>query len=238
MGRELISILTAPEATDTLCACVDVCEEGLPSPAYNSLAAVNERPDVIIDFSHHSAAFALTAYATRHACPLVVATTGHTEEERAEIFAAAEKIPVFYSANMSVGIALLGSLVRQAVRAFPDADVEIVETHHNRKLDVPSGTALMLAHCAQEARPTATLCVGRHENGRRTKDEIGMHSLRIGNVVGKHEIHISTGSETIVLTHEAHSRSLFADGALVAARYLMGKKAGLYTLADMFKEGA
>ena len=238
MGRQLIDLLTRPQAEDTLCASVDVALDGLPAPAYDSLAAVLEKPDVVIDFSHHSAAGALTAYATRHACPLVVATTGQTEEEHRLILDAAKKIPVFYSANMSVGIALLASLVRQAVRAFPDADVEIVETHHNRKLDVPSGTALMLAKAAKDARPNATFCVGRHENGKRPKDEIGIHSIRLGNVVGEHEIHISTGNETLVLRHEAHSRALFAEGALVAAHYLQNKTPGLYTLADMFGEDA
>ncbi len=236
MGRVLVSLLSKPQCEDVLCACVDMNTEGLPTPAYDSLAKVMEKPDVVIDFSHHSATPALVAYATRHACPLVIATTGQTDEEHAAVLDAATHIPVFYSANMSVGVALMSALVRQTVRAFPHADIEIIEKHHNRKLDVPSGTALMLARSAQDARPGSVLHIGRHENGKRKKEEIGIHSLRMGNVVGIHEIIVSTENETVTLRHEAHSRSLFAEGALVAARYLVGKPAGLYTLADMFKE--
>ncbi len=236
MGRVLVSLLSRPQSEDALCACVDVHPDGLPMPAYDSIAKVMERPDVIIDFSHHSATPALVAYATLHACPLVIATTGQTEEEHQAVLEAAKSIPVFYSANMSVGVALMSALVRQTVKAFPHADIEIVEKHHHRKLDVPSGTALMLARSVQEARPGSVFNIGRHENGKRTKEEIGIHSLRMGNVVGVHEIIVSTENETVTLRHEAHNRSLFAEGALVAARYLVGKPAGLYTLADMFRE--
>ena len=136
---------------------------------------------------------------------------------------------------MSLGVAVLADLARRAAAAFPAADIEIVEIHHNRKLDVPSGTALMLANAIREVRESATLLVGRHENGKRTAQEIGVHSIRLGDEVGTHEILISTGSETLTLKHQAHSRALFAEGALTAAAFLVGKPAGLYRMEDLLK---
>ena len=167
--------------------------------------------------------------------PVVIATTGHTEDELDLIREAAKCVPVFYSGNMSLGIALLTELARTAAKMFPDADVEIVESHHNQKLDVPSGTALMLARAVQDARPESTLLVGRHENGKRTKAEIGIHSLRMGNTVGIHEVIVNTGTQVITLKHEAQDRSLFAEGALSAAAFLVGKSAGMYSMDDIVK---
>ena len=127
---------------------------------------------------------------------------------------ASKSIPLFYSGNMSLGIALLTEMARMAAKMFPEADIEIVEQHHNRKIDVPSGTALMLAHAVQEARPDTVLNVGRHENGKRSPKEIGIHSLRMGNTVGVHEVIVNTGTQVLTLKHEAQDRSLFAEGAL------------------------
>ena len=174
-------------------------------------------------------------YAKEKKLPVVIATTGHTEEELAQIRAASEQIPVFYSGNMSVGIALLTRLARQTAAMFPNADIEIVESHHNQKLDVPSGTALMLAKAVKDARPEAEFLVGRHENGKRTKQEIGIHSLRMGNTVGIHEVIVNTGTQIITLKHEAQDRSLFAEGALTAAEFLAKQSAGLYNMDDMVK---
>ena len=148
---------------------------------------------------------------------------------------AAMAIPVFQSGNMSVGVALLTELARRTAAMFPDADIEIVEAHHNRKLDVPSGTALMLYKAVQEARPEAIPLVGRHENGKRTKAEVGIHSLRMGNTVGYHEVIVNTGTQIITLKHEAQDRSLFAEGALAAAQFLVGKAPGLYSMQDIVK---
>ena len=237
MGREVIKLLENASSEDRLVASVDLNIDNLTPPAYTKLSDVRERADVIIDFSHHAATNALLAYATEKRIPVVIATTGQTEEEIAAIKEASKKIPVFFSANMSLGVALLAALVRLTVKTFPTADVEIVETHHNRKIDVPSGTALMLARSVQSVREDAEFVIGRHENGKKKPNEVGIHSLRLGNVVGEHEVHINTGNETITLRHEAHSRSLFADGALVAARFLAKCDAGLYTLASLFREG-
>lgn len=191
--------------------------------------------DCILDFSNHAGTQALVSYAVKRSLPVVIATTGHTQQELELIREAARQVPVFYSGNMSLGIALLTQLARQAAKMFPDADVEIVESHHNQKLDVPSGTALMLARAVQEARPESTLLVGRHENGKRTKEEIGIHSLRMGNTVGIHEVIINTGTQVITLKHEAQDRSLFAEGALSAAAFIIGKAPGLYNMDDIVK---
>ena len=191
--------------------------------------------DVVINFSNHAATAQVVDYCTKRGLPVVVATTGQTEEELALIDGAAKTVPVFLSANMSLGVALLADLAKKAAAVFPDADIEIVEAHHNQKLDVPSGTALLLARRIQEARPGAAFVIGRHENGKRTKAEIGIHSLRLGNEVGVHEIIIATGSETITLKHEAENRSLFAQGALAAAAFIAGKAPGMYDMRSIIE---
>jgi len=191
--------------------------------------------DVVIDFSNHAATAQVTAYCVRRNLPVIIATTGQTKEELALIEAAAKAVPVFLSANMSLGVALLADLAKKAAAVFPDADIEIIEKHHNQKLDVPSGTALLLARRIREARPEAEFVVGRHENGKRTKKEIGIHSLRLGNEVGVHEIIIATGSETITLKHEAENRSLFAQGALAAAAFIVGKAPGMYDMRSIIE---
>lgn len=198
-----------------------------------SLCDCTGKVDCIIDFSNHGATKELTDYAVSHKLPLVVCTTGHTLEELDMIQSASRAVPVFHSGNMSLGIALLTELAKQTAAMFPDADIEIVEAHHNQKLDVPSGTALMLAKAVQEARPGAVPLVGRHENGKRTKEEVGIHSLRMGNTVGWHEVIVNTGTQIITLKHEAQDRSLFAEGALAAAAFLIGKAPGLYTMKDI-----
>ena len=163
----------------------------------------------------------------------VIGTTGHTAEEKAMISAAAEEIPVFFSGNMSLGIAVLCRLAKQAAAAFPDADIEIVEVHHTRKVDAPSGTALMLFNAIREVRPQAVANCGRAGEGKRTKDEIGISALRLGNVVGIHEIHIHTANQSLTLKHESGSRAMLADGAVDAARFMVGKVKGLYNMESM-----
>ena len=189
--------------------------------------------DVIIDFSHHTAISDVLAYAKEIGAAAVIGTTGHTPEEKALITAAAEEIPVFFSGNMSLGIAVLCRLAKQAAAAFPDADIEIVEAHHTRKVDAPSGTALMLFNAIKEVRPEAVVNCGRSGEGKRTREEIGIHALRMGNVVGIHEIHIHTGNQSLTLKHESGSRAMLADGAVDAARFMVGKARGLYSMESM-----
>ena len=234
MGKTVLSILEP--AGHTLAA--GVSPEVVPGTPgfYQTLAAFTGPADVVLDFSNHAATGELLDYCEQRRLPIVLATTGQTPEELARIGRAAGAVPVFRSANMSLGIAVLLDLARRAARMFPDADVEIVEAHHNQKLDVLSGTALMLANAVRSVRPEAEFVVGRHENGKRKKSEIGIHSLRLGNEVGMHEILITTGNETLTLKHEAESRALFAEGALAAAAWLMGKPAGLYNMQDLLEE--
>ena len=191
--------------------------------------------DVLIDFSHHTAVADVLDYAKSVGCAAVIGTTGHTAEEKALILDAAKEIPVFFSGNMSLGIAVLCRLAKEAAAFFPDADIEIVEVHHNRKVDAPSGTALMLFNAIKEVRPEAVANCGRSGEGKRTKDEIGISALRLGNVVGIHEIHISTGTQTLTLKHEAVTRAMLADGAVDAARFMEGKPTGFYNMESMLE---
>lgn len=192
--------------------------------------------DVIIDFSHHSAVEAVLDYAKEIGCAVVIGTTGHTEAEKELIYRASESVPVFYAGNMSLGIAVLCDLAKQAASAFPKADIEIVEIHHNRKVDAPSGTAHMLFDALKEVRPDAVEHCGRAGEGKRTADEIGVSSLRMGGVVGVHEVHICTDSQCLTLRHEARDRGMFADGGIAAARYVVGKFAGLYNMKNLLEE--
>ena len=189
--------------------------------------------DVVIDFSHHTAAADVLSCAKQLGAAAVIGTTGHTAEEKALIHAAAEEIPVFFAGNVSLGIAVLCRLVKQAAAFFPDADIEIVETHHTRKVDAPSGTAHMLFNAIKEVRPQAVEHCGRSGEGKRTKDEIGIHALRLGSVVGIHEVHIHTGSQSLTLRHESGSRTMLAEGAVDAARFMVGKEKGLYNMESI-----
>ena len=205
-------------------------ENGVPK-TFAQLGVIDA--DVILDFSHHAAVSDVLQYAQQTGCAAVIGTTGHTLEEKQLIFDAAKHIPVFYSGNMSVGIAVLCRLAAQAAACFPDADIEIVEIHHNRKVDAPSGTAHMLFEAVKSVRPDAVEHCGRAGEGKRTKEEIGISSLRMGNVVGVHEVHICAGNQTLTLRHEALNRKMLADGAVDAARFVAGKPAGLYRMEDL-----
>ncbi len=207
-------------------------ENGVPK-TFSELGNVGG--NMLIDFSHHSAIADVLRYAESNGCAAVIGTTGHTEEEKALIFDAAKRIPVFYSGNMSLGIAVLCRLAKQAASFFPDADIEIVETHHIRKVDAPSGTALMLFNAIKEVRPEATAHPGRAGEGKRTAEEIGISSLRMGNVVGVHEVHICTPTQSLTLRHDAITRAMLADGAVDAARFMEGKPAGLYNMENILE---
>ena len=205
-------------------------ENGVPK-TFAELGTVDA--DLVIDFSHHTAVADVLSYAKAIGAAAVIGTTGHTPEEKARISAAAEEIPVFFSGNMSLGIAVLCRLAKEAAKYFPDADIEIVEVHHNRKVDAPSGTAHMLFNAIKEVRPDATENCGRSGEGKRTKNEIGISALRMGTVVGVHEVHIHTGTQHLTLRHEAVTRAMLADGAVDAARFMVGKGKGLYNMESM-----
>ena len=208
-------------------------ENGVPK-TFAELGEVSA--DVLIDFSHHTAVADVLSYARKIRCAVVVGTTGHTAEEKCLIYEAAKELPVFYSGNMSLGIAVLSKLARQTAACFPDADIEIVEVHHTRKVDAPSGTAHMLFNAIREVRPDAVEVCGRAGEGKRKKNEIGVASLRMGNVVGIHEVHICTPSQTLTLRHEAGTRAMLAEGGVDAARFMVGKAAGFYTMTELLEE--
>ena len=239
MGREVRTC--AEQAAD--CEIIAGIDPILPEPAgicfasFEACGAKAAEADVIIDFSHHSMTGALLDFAEAKGLPVVLATTGQTEEEKARIQEAAEKIPVFLAANYSLGIAVLTDLVRRAATLYPDGEIEIVEQHHDRKLDAPSGTALALFNAVKEVRPAAEANCGRSGQGKRTKNEIGIHAIRMGNIVGVHEVMIGTQNERITLKHEAFSRGVFAEGSLKAAAFLTGKTPGIYDMKDLLKEG-
>ncbi len=235
MGRQIVSLIQSSDEI-TMTAAVDkFIPADINYECVNSIEAVNEKADAIIDFSNHTGVINLCKYAVSNKTPLMVATTGFSDDELAAIHAAAEEIPVFLCANTSVGIALLASLARQAAAVMEGADIEIIEHHHNTKLDSPSGTALMLANeICEELNGEQSYVFGRHGHNKRDVNEIGIHSVRMGKVVGVHEIYITNGDETITLRHEAHNRTLLAQGALTAAKYIAGKTAnGLYGMKDM-----
>ena len=226
MGRLIREIL----GSDVVgCVSIDG-ENGVPR-TFDELGRVEA--DVVVDFSHHSAAPDVLRYAEAIGAAAVIGTTGHTPEEKALIMDAAKRIPVFFSGNMSLGIAVLCRLAKEAAKYFPEADIEIVETHHYRKVDAPSGTALMLFNAIKEVRPEATPNCGRAGEGKRTREEIGISSLRLGSVVGIHEVHIHTGTQSLTLKHEAVTRAMLADGAVEAAKFMVGKEKGFYNMESM-----
>lgn len=231
MGGILVNLIEMGTEGATLACAVDKFAKG--GTILNSFDGFSGECDAAVDFSHHSAVGEFLSWAVRANVPAVIATTGHDEGEKAEIYAAAEKIPVFFASNMSMGIALLGDMVQKMAAAFPEADVEIIEKHHNRKVDAPSGTAITLFEAVKAGRPDVKAVYGRGGMGKREANDVGIHAVRMGNVVGEHEVIFTTNTQSITLKHEAFDRALFAEGALKAAKFLVGKSAGLYGMKDL-----
>lgn len=234
MGKEVEKLAIAGYRGAELTAGVDLKSDGSASvPTAVSFDQAETKVDVIVDFSHHSVTGPLLAFAVKNGLPLVLATTGQTPEERDAILEASKKIPLFFAANYSLGIALLIELAKKTAAVMPEAEIEIIEKHHDRKLDAPSGTALAIADAIRQVRPETFVHTGREGMAKREPNEIGIHAIRMGNIVGEHEVLIGTPNQTITLKHEAHSRSLFAEGALAAAAFLVGKEPGLYDMKSM-----
>ena len=235
MGAAVAAAANA--AGDRIVAGVDVNPTAaMPYPVFTSPEEFTGKADVMIDFSHHSALEGLLAYATRTGTPLVVCTTGHTEEEMQMMKKASERVAVFFSRNMSLGINLLISLCRRAAATLgEDFDIEIIEKHHNQKLDAPSGTALLIADalCEEKEHPYV---YDRHAvRKKRERGEIGLHAVRGGTIVGEHEVMFCGKDEIVTLSHSAASREVFATGALRAARFMQGKPAGFYNMDDVIE---
>ena len=199
---------------------------------------MNDALDVVIDFSTPEGTLFAIRWCLEHRKPLVIATTGLSEQQVAEVQHAAETIPLVTAPNMSLGVNLLIRLVGEAARALKDSDVdiEILERHHRFKKDSPSGTALEFARVIGQASGEKRLVFGRHGLvGERPRDQIGIHAIRVGDNVGEHTIVLSLLGETVELTHRAHSRDCYARGAIRAAEFLAGKPPALYRMSDVLE---
>ena len=217
---------------------VDIATGDAAYPVYTDWADCPVA-DAVIDFSNPSALEAELAYVTAHNLPLVLCTTGLSADQLEAVNAAAQQVPIFFSSNMSLGVAVLSALTKKAAAVLGDTfDIEIVEMHHNQKLDAPSGTALMLADAAKAGlsyEPEYTY--DRHtRRQKRDKKEIGIASLRGGTVVGEHSVYFAGEQEVITLSHSAGSRSVFASGAVTAAAFIVGKEPKLYSMEDILNQ--
>ena len=238
MGKVIQSVVDARNNCEIV-AGVDKFNDGTAKfPVYSSLSEVKEKADVIIDFSNPSLLDELLDYAKKTNTALVIATTGYDECQKKQIADASAECPIFFTYNMSIGINLLASLAKKAVAVLSDDfDIEIIEQHHNQKIDAPSGTALMLADAiSEEFEKPMKYEYDRHsKREKRTKDEIGIHSIRGGTIVGEHSILFAGRDENITLSHSARSKEVFAVGAVNAALYMKGKAPGMYDMGELVK---
>jgi 4-hydroxy-tetrahydrodipicolinate reductase len=204
-------------------------------PIYNNVSEIKEKPDVIIDFSVPKASLKILEYASKKHIPIVIATTGLSEEDMNIVKKEANNLPIFKSANMSYEINLMADIVSKLATQLQDSDIEIIETHHNKKIDSPSGTALILADKINDALgDKMNYEYNRHEKHEpRSKKEIGIHSIRGGTEVGKHTVIFFGENESLEITHNVTSRSIFAKGALKAAKFIVEQKNGLYDMKDL-----
>ena len=235
MGHVIRSVVAGREDC-TVVAGVDFNTQAADFPIYKTIAEVQEEADVIIDFSNPALLDDLLTYSAAKSMPLVIATTGYTAEQKAKIEAAAEKCPIFFTYNMSMGINLLATLAQKAVNVLgPDFDIEIVEKHHNQKLDAPSGTALALADSINEAmgNPYEYVYDRSQRRQKRDKKELGISAVRGGTMVGDHDVIFAGKDEVITFSHTAYSNAGLGRGAVAAAKFLKGKTAGRYEMADV-----
>lgn len=201
---------------------------------YSSFADVKEDADVVIDFSNPLALDGILEYCLKTKTPVVLATTGYNDEEMEKIHEAAKQIPVFLSFNMSLGVNILLKLVKEAAKNLANFDIEIIEKHHNKKVDSPSGTAVMIANAVKEIREQSEFIYGRHgRTGKRQQNEVGIHAVRGGTIVGEHSAIFAGNDEILEINHSARSKNVFAEGAIAAAKYLVNQEPGFYNMDDM-----
>lgn len=237
MGRVIQNVVSLRDDCEIV-AGVDLNTESTSFPVYADINEITEKADVIIDFSNPVLLDSLLAYSKANKMPLVIATTGYDDNQKAQINDASKECPIFFTYNMSMGINLLANLAKKAVSVLgSDFDIEIIEKHHNQKIDAPSGTALMLADAiCEEIDNDMKYEYDRHsKREKRTKNEIGLHAVRGGTIVGEHDIMFCGRDEIITLSHSARSKEIFAVGAVNAAVYMNGKDAGLYDMAELIK---
>ena len=211
-------------------------EHDCPFPVYTDPMLCKEHGNVIIDFSHPALLSPLLQFACKNKIPAVICTTGLSDEQVEQIHIASQTIPIFFSANMSLGINLMIELAKKAAKILsPAFDIEIIARHHNQKIDAPSGTALMFADAINETLGgTEHYVYDRHSvREKRDKNEIGIHSIRGGTIVGEHEVLFAGNNEMLSLTHTATSKAVFAEGAINAALFLTNREAGMYNMKDM-----
>jgi 4-hydroxy-tetrahydrodipicolinate reductase len=237
MGKTLQNIISQ-EPDISVIAGIDpnVGNEPVPFKLYTSPLDCETRADVVIDFSRHDAVEDLLTYCVKAKVPVVIATTGLGDRELELIWKASEEIPVFHSANMSLGINVVSKMLKTAVPTLEDDfNVEIIEMHHNKKIDSPSGTALLLANAINEAvKKKKEFIFGRHSKSDQCKiTEMGIHAVRGGTVPGEHTVIFAGPDEVIEVTHRVYSRGIFAYGALKAAKFIVNKSSGLYSMEDM-----
>ncbi len=221
-----ISIISGVDSAELIC----------DFPVFKSFGDVKELPDVVIDFSNVAVLDDLLAFVTKNKIPAVIATTGFTKEQIEKIHEASKSTAIFFTANMSLGVNLLCNLARQAATILcDDFDIEIVEKHHNQKLDAPSGTAIMLGNAINsQLNDKFNYEYDRHsKRQKRQKNEIGIHSIRGGSIVGEHDVIFAGRDEVITLSHSAQSKEIFAVGAIKAASFIANKPAGLYDMGDI-----
>ena len=201
---------------------------------YKDLKEIVNKIDGIIDFSHFSLTEEILKYAIEINSPLVIATTGHTDEQKLKIEEASKKIAILKATNTSLGVNIMNQIVSYATKLLADFDIELIEKHHNRKIDATSGTAVTLLEVINESfSEKKNFVYGREGNKKREKNEIGVHAIRAGNIVGEHTVIFSSGDEIIEIKHEALSRKIFADGAVKAILSLTNKPSGLYLMKDI-----
>lgn len=208
-------------------------------PIFGNAEDIDVECDAIIDFSHPSALSGVIKYALKTKTPAVIATTGLSEEQINSLHLASSQIPVFFSANMSLGVSLVSELIKKAASVLGSSfDIEIVEAHHNKKIDAPSGTALMLADSVSQGLEYKPVYEYNRQAKRekRTKNEIGIHAIRGGTIVGEHEVIFAGNDEVITVSHSARSKSIFATGSINAALFVCGKKPGMYSMKDLVAE--
>lgn len=239
MGHAVAAAVSGREDA-VICAGIDLNTKQYGEfPIYESFAALNEKPDVVIDFSNPALLDSLLDYCLTNGVPAVLATTGYNEEQIAKIKKAAESIPVFFSFNMSLGINLLVQLAKKATSILGGQfDIEIVEKHHNQKIDAPSGTALMIADAVNESLDNRYHYVyDRHsKRQKREKTEIGLHAIRGGTIVGEHDIIFAGHDEVITLSHSAASKEVFAVGAVNAGVFLAKQQPGMYDMSRLMEQ--
>lgn len=242
MGKVIANIISTRDDCQVVAGIDKNNEENTGFPVVNSpreLSAIDVQPDVIIDFSHPSVLNELLDYCITNKVALIVATTGYSQEQIQEIHTAAKEIPLFFTANMSLGVNLIAELAKKAASVLGGQfDIEIVEKHHNLKIDAPSGTALMLADAINEELNNEYTYTYDRQSVRQKRDpkEIGLHAIRGGTIVGEHDVIFAGRDEVITLSHHAASKEVFAVGAVNAAVFLNGKEAGLYGMKDLMKD--